>query len=367
MFQGPSSYFGVPILPLFGHEPLRLRLVKAAERDVLPASILLHGPARVGKQRLALWLGRLLLCESAGVRPCGECRSCRFAGELAHPDLHWFFPRPSPKGGAMSASEALVDIESAVQERVADHGLYPPASGADGIRIAYVQALLGRAAISPAIAKRKVFVIGDAHQMVQGETDVAANAFLKLLEEPPANTTLILTTSEPGALLPTIRSRVVQMRVPRVSEDQVRAFIALPPVRKEIERQGLKGDDRTLLRMAEGAPGALIGLEARDDAVTAAATLLAAIDGSRSARLRAAWVQGIAGARGPFSDTLDELTAALRERAREAAGRMDNVAAYRYSAAVARVEVAKEQASGLVNPQLITASLLRSLATERAQ
>jgi DNA polymerase-3 subunit delta' len=45
----------------------------------------------------------------------------------------------------------------------------------------------------------------------QEGADAAANAFLKLLEEPPADTTLILTSSEPGALLPTIRSRVVAL------------------------------------------------------------------------------------------------------------------------------------------------------------
>ena len=57
-------------------------------------------------------------------------------------------------------------------------------------------------------------MIGDAERMVAQEgSDQAANAFLKLLEEPPADTTLILTSSEPGALLPTIRSRSVSVRV----------------------------------------------------------------------------------------------------------------------------------------------------------
>lgn len=356
--------FGVPILPLFGHDSLRERLVKAAEREALPASLLLHGPPRVGKQRLALWMGQWLLCEAGVGRPCGTCRSCRFAGELAHPDLHWFFPRPSSPRGQISSADALEDIEAAVRERVANSGLYPPPSGADGIRLAYVQALLARSALSPAIGRRKVFVIGDAHQMVQGTTEDAANAFLKMLEEPPANTTLILTSSGPGALLPTIRSRVVQVRVPRLADAVVRDFIAAEPVRQDIRRQGLPDDENALLRMADGAPGALIGLEARDEARNAARTLMAALDGSRASRLRAAWAQGVAGARGPFTDTLDELTAALRERAREATETNDGQAAYRYSAAVARVETAKEQAAGNVNPQLITAALMRALAVE---
>lgn len=355
-----SHNFGVPILPLFGHDLLRERLVKAAERDALPASILLHGPARVGKQRLALWLGQYLLCEEPE-KPCGVCRSCRFARELGHPDLHWFFPRPS--AGSMTASQALEDLEAGIRERQASGGLYPPPSGAEGIRLAYVQGLLSRAALSPAISRRKVFVIGEAQQMVQGNTEDAANAFLKLLEEPPANTTIILTSSEPGAMLPTILSRVVQIRVPRLSEQAVREFLSYDLVGAELKRQGLQQDEPTLLRLADGAPGALIGAEASDDAVNAAKVLLAAIDGSRAMKLRAAWVQGAAGARGAFSDTLDELTAALRDQARAASERRDETAAYRYSAAVARVEQAKEHATGNVNPQLITASLLRDLAS----
>src|SRR4029453_11349249 len=80
---------------------------------------------------------------------------------------------------------------------------------------------------APAIAKRKVFIIGDAERMVPQEgSEQAANAFLKLLEEPPADTTIILTSSEPGALLPTIRSRVVSMRAAPLSQDSMRAFLA---------------------------------------------------------------------------------------------------------------------------------------------
>lgn len=368
LFALSTHTFAVPILPLFGHDLLRDRLVKAAKRDALPASLLLHGPARVGKQRLALWLGQWLLCEAIDDKPCGSCRSCRFAGELAHPDLHWFFPRPSSaRGTQLSAAEALQDIDSATRERVAHHGLYPPSSGAQGIRLAYVQGLLSRAMLSPAIGKRKVFVIGDADQMVQGTTLDAANAFLKMLEEPAANTTVILTSSEPGALLPTVLSRLVQMRVPRLADAVVKEFLSQAVVREEIHRQGLPDDEKTLLRMADGAPGALIGLEARDEARNAAKVLMAALDGSRASRLRAAWAQGAVGARGAFTDTLDELTAALRDRARAATQQDDARAAFRYSAAVARVEAAKEQAAGNVNPQLITAALLRALAFEGAR
>src|SRR5688500_17626244 len=62
----PAPYSGVPIIPLHGHAATRARLRDAFERGALPASLLFHGPRGVGKQRLALWLGQLLLCEGKG-------------------------------------------------------------------------------------------------------------------------------------------------------------------------------------------------------------------------------------------------------------------------------------------------------------
>src|SRR6185312_2271062 len=96
----------------------------------------------------------------------------------------------------------------------------------EGIYVATVRSLVQHAAKTPAMGRRKVLIVGDAERMVPQEgSDAAANAFLKLLEEPPADTTIVLTSSEPGSLLPTIRSRVVSMRVPPVSEQAVRAFL----------------------------------------------------------------------------------------------------------------------------------------------
>src|SRR3954471_171774 len=71
------------IIPLYGHEELRDRLRGAASRRALPPTLLFQGMQGVGKQRLALWLAQLLLCEQDASRaPCNECTSCRFALQL---------------------------------------------------------------------------------------------------------------------------------------------------------------------------------------------------------------------------------------------------------------------------------------------
>lgn len=369
----------MPIVPLHGHAALRRRLLDAAARDALPASLLLQGPRGVGKQRLGLWLGQALLCEGArddraGGEPCGRCRHCRYAVELTHPDLHWFFPRPRPKDADQTPAEVQADYGAARAERVERHGLYAPASGMEALFVATVRAIVHSAAVSPALARRKVFVVGDAERLVAQEgADAAANAFLKLLEEPPADTLLVLTSSEPGALLPTIRSRVVTVRVPPLGTADVEGLLTDPAVAAVLEKDGVRESPAALAAAIGGAPGALFGGRERAAAADEARRLLAAVlQGGRPERFRAAFTQGASKARGAFSDVLDALTVALRDVAREASAPRgagdptprDEPRALAASRAVDAVERAKLRAAGNVSPQLLTAELLREMAAE---
>lgn len=352
----------VPILPLHGHDGTRQRLSQAVQRGQLPHSLLLHGPSGIGKQRLALWLGQLLLCENPGAEPCGRCRSCRYADELAHPDLHWFFPRDRKDVGD-TGEEALAELAEAVAGRLQASGLYPPGEGT-GIYLPHVRAVVQQAARSPSISRRKVFVIGDADHMVQGGTEDTANAFLKLLEEPPADTTFVLTSSEPGALLPTIRSRVVSIRISTMTEDAVREFLVQDEVSAALDKAGVPKGLDARVRLAAGAPGRLLAAGEKSAAAQEAVRLVDAAAGSRAARYRAAFVQGSSGARGGFSDMLEALTIELRNRAQHAVQHRDDLAALTAARGVAAVEVARERATANVTPQLVTAALLRDLSRE---
>ena len=352
----------MPLLPLHGHLALRRRLAENVRRGALPASLLLHGPRGVGKQQLGLWLARLLVCEAPGEEPCGHCRPCQYASELSHPDIHWYFPRPRLKDADASAADVAEDYREARAERMKAGGAYAAPSGSEAIYVATVRAIVQQAGISPALARRKVFIVGDAERMVPQEgAEAAANAFLKLLEEPPADTTLILTSSEPGALLPTIRSRVVCVRVPPLDQEAMRAVLAEPAVVAALgETKGALWEGR--LAAAAGAPGRLLaGAEARQ-AADAARRLIEAAEGSdRAARYKLALAQGASKARGSFSDSLDALTLALHGRARESLRRARPGPAAGAARAVDCVEAAKTQAAGNVNPQLVSAALLRQL------
>ena len=352
------------LIPLQGHEGLRRRLTEAARRGALPASLLLHGPPGVGKQRLALWVGQMLLCPEPDA-PCGRCQTCRYTAALSHPDLHWIFPRPRPRDGDPSADEVNADYATAIAERVTAGGLYQAPSGGDAIYVATVRAMLRSAALSPALARRKVYVFGDAERMVPQEgAEAAANAFLKLLEEPPADTTIVLTSSVPGALLPTIRSRVVAVRVPYLTDDAVRSFVRDSQVKTALAEAGLPPSEAELVSLAAGAPGSLLGRTDAGGARTRARRMLdaAVSPRARADRMALALSAGAARARAGFTDTLDALSAELRDRARDGVGMADERKALKSALAVDAVERARTLAGGNVNPQLLTASLLAELA-----
>ena len=353
----------MPIIDLYGHESLRERLAESIRAAALPSSLLLQGPRGVGKQRLALWLAERLLCSDTDA-PCGACRACRYVRELTHPDLHWVFPRPRLKDADPDLEQVRDDYGEATAERARNNGLYAAPSGSEGIYVATVRSLVQRAAMKPAMGKRKIFIVGDAERMVPQEgADMAANAFLKLLEEPPADTTIILTSSEPGALLPTIRSRVVAVRVPLVPDAAVRAFVENTEVKRTLDKEGKSGTAERV-RAAAGAPGRLLTGAGDAKATINARRIMDAATGGRYALVHStALAQGAAGARGGFTDTLDALVELLGERARDALHRQDQASAAAASKAVDAVLRAQTYANGNVSPQIIASTLIRELAT----
>jgi DNA polymerase-3 subunit delta' len=324
--------------------------------------MLLHGPAGVGKQRLALWLGQRLLCTGPQPGPCGRCQHCRYALAGTHPDLHWYFPRPRLKDGDASPAKIEDDLREAIAERL-QTGAYPPTAPEDGLFVSTIRAIVHSAAMAPALGARKIYVVGEAERMVLRDgAEEAAGAFLKLLEEPPARATLILTSSEPGALIPTIRSRLVAVRVPPLGAADARAVLSEPAMRDAVTGAGAPRNLDEQLRLAGGAPGSLLrGAEWGDALARARRMLDAATSRDRREQAKTSLMQGSSRARGAFSTSLDALTTLLHDRVRAAAERANAVGARGAARALDCVEQAKERASANVNPQLITSELLRQL------
>ena len=357
------------IVPLVGHHRLRDRLAAAVARSTLPGSLLLHGPSGIGKQRVALWLAQLLLCQRARTStsgdasaPCGQCQACRYSLELIHPDLKWVFPQP--RDADADVSDVWRSYADAVAKRVDEHLLYPAPSGAEAIYRVVVQALVQAAALTPALGRRKVLVVGEADRMVsQTGAEEAANAFLKLLEEPPEDTTIILTSSAPGALLPTVRSRLAPVHVSALTDDDVRAWLRFDRVREHREVAALlRNKNEDPVRKIAGAPGHV--LQSRSEAVDRARQLLNAARGSAPDQVFAAALQlGATGARGTFAPVLTELAELLGEEMRQAIRRGDFEQARASATGIENVEWARERADNNAIPQLVGAELVRLLAS----
>jgi DNA polymerase-3 subunit delta' len=221
--------------------------------------------------------------------------------------------------------------------------------------LASVRLLQRIASKTPFSGARKVIIVGDAEWLVvQESSQEAANALLKLLEEPPADTTIIVTASDPQRLLPTIRSRLVTLRVSPVGDQAVREFLENE---KDPAPEGAALERAVLL--AEGAIGRAIGAERNPAGEARADRFLAAVGRGDGAWLPMVLGQAPWSARGDFTAFLDSLALNLRARVEERAN--DRPGAKRGIRALRHVEQAREEARGNVNPQLTLAVLAAEL------
>lgn len=235
---------------MLGHRAERRRFVRLLDQDRLPENLLLTGPEGVGKKRLAMWLGQLLLCEtrSKDQGPCGVCPSCKQTRGLGHPDLQVFGPHESVGGGSPDQQRKAAASEQAdMLERMREDSLYPPPETGKRYYLATVRLIRHEAQKRAAAGSRRIFLLGDADRLAGQGQQAAANGLLKTLEEPPEKTTFILTAQAPHKLLDTIRSRVVEHRIGWKQEDDI----------QQILRQDLQDppDPKTLKKVSRRARG----------------------------------------------------------------------------------------------------------------
>lgn len=370
--------------PLIGHDGLQSSLSQALLAGTLPQSIIIRGPRGVGKQRLALWLGQLLLCDDATARgPCANCKSCRLSLSLEHPDLHWYFPLSKPKGArADKLSDAL---EAARQDKLTEYrknSLWPslPSVEPHGLYLATAKSLRSRAQKPPAMGSHQVIVIGDAETLVpQESSQAAANALLKLLEEPPPRTFFVLTSSEPGRLLATIRSRAMPLHLPPLSSERTTRFL--------IEEAGADPTSAAgAARLGRGSIGRALGFLPDEDGPgplevlrqQAFRLLAAASDRDAGSIYRRSLEFGPTRSRGliPLLDLVEDALRDLSAVALSAPEKITNddtldflerirndwdIHPVAVTHAFRHVDIARELASGNVNSQLVVAGLLTGL------
>ncbi len=277
----------------------------AIERDRVAHAYLFYGPDGVGKRAVAIEFARALQCERGEPDACGECNACSKVRRLIHPDVQVFFPQPSDAEmeeiveriqrlaknpyaavdfirrpsladatkqsnkqafysvdfvrevhatailrGIRDVSDVRYEFQLALANRAVGEvetvfimtGDQYALTSSSLISVDFVREVLQKiSSYRPVEGRYKVVIITDADLFRQD----SANAFLKLLEEPPPRTVFILTTNRPDRLLPTILSRCQKHRFDAISPEMIERVL--------VEKEEVEPETAAMLaRMADG-------------------------------------------------------------------------------------------------------------------
>ncbi len=217
-----------------------------------PHSLILAGPAGAGKYTLALMLAQAVNCENpktSGGLPdfCGVCRNCARIGAAANLEER--------VAEAVAAREELRETDKhetrILIQTHPDVLVIPPDPPQLLIKLGQVRQAIHAAYFRPPVEARRAVTIFTSSAFMKE----AANSLLKVLEEPPEHTTLVLLAENPQELLPTIRSRAVICRIGALPAAELEALLAQ-------RRPALKPQERALAaRLAEGAVGRALSLD----------------------------------------------------------------------------------------------------------
>lgn len=192
---------------------VRDTLNKIVSSGKIPHAILFSGPKGTGKTSAARIVAKVINCEENEKKlgdPCGKCDQCLSI----------------EKGNNID----VIELDAASHRGIDD-----------------ARALIDAVKLSPARARKKVYIIDEAHML----TTEASNALLKTLEEPPAHVVFILATTNPEKLIETIRSRTTNITFSKASLEEV-----VHSLGKVAKGEGIKVGDDALLEIAKAAKGA---------------------------------------------------------------------------------------------------------------
>jgi DNA polymerase-3 subunit delta' len=215
-----------------GNQRVKELLQRMLEAHRLPDALLFSGPEGVGKKLFAFELAKSLNCVATeGVEPCGICPACKRISKINFPesekleDLKQIFWTDHPDVGFVQAPKRVFSVEQMRQiEREAN---YRPFEG-----------------------KSRVFILDDADKL----NEPSSNALLKTLEEPPPSARIILVTSRPAVLLPTIRSRCQAIAFSPLTADEIEQHLVNNKLASPAEA-------RIRARIANGSLGYALAVE----------------------------------------------------------------------------------------------------------
>jgi DNA polymerase-3 subunit delta' len=229
---------------LIGNERAKELLARILEAGRLPGALLFTGEEGIGKKLFALEIAKAVNCRSPnGAEGCGVCPSCVRISRLNYPqssdsdDWKGIIWTDHPDVGLVNAPKRLLLVEQMRQiEREAN---FRPYEG-----------------------KARFFLIEEADKL----NDSSANALLKVLEEPPHTSHIVLLTSRPAMLLPTIRSRCQMIRFAPLAPEEIESYLISNKLASSEEA-------RIRARVARGSLGRAIEQDLEEFTVQRAAML----------------------------------------------------------------------------------------------
>ncbi len=274
-----------------GHDPAVRDFLHAWRSGQMHHGWLLAGPKGVGKASFARQAARRVLAEAAGPIPTEDGldvdpdhRIARLLAAESHPDFKWLERQMNKTGTALARNISVDQIRS----------------------------LGDLFAVTPAMSDWRVVVIDSVDDLEAS----AANALLKMLEEPPANCLFLLVSHVPGRLLPTIRSRCRILEFQPLADDVMASVLG--DVAPDI------GPDKrpTLIAAAQGSVGRALNYAALDLAPIRAEALEIMRGGDPDNMRRSKWSQMLAGKSSAerYGAFLDLVPAWIAEEARQLDG-----------------------------------------------
>ncbi len=211
---------------VIGQEELKRQLIKNAERGLVPHAQLFCGEEGAGGFQLALAYARYLNCsERTSEDACGKCPSCLKYDELAHPDLHFVFPMIANKKAKKEVcDDYLSGWRAFLKEQIEHHSYFNLDTWLSAIDAENKQASIYAAESDKIIHKMTLRIYEAAYRvlfvwMPERMHPACANKLLKMVEEPPLNTAILMITDSPDLVLGTIVSRSQSLQIRPIHAD----------------------------------------------------------------------------------------------------------------------------------------------------
>jgi len=216
---------------IIGQERVKKILKNIFSSNRISHAYIFYGKEGTGKDAAAVEFAKLLNCENrtGGEEACDECQSCRQISTLNSTTFKFITALPAGKKETSEEDNPVNtlkddDYEIFLEEigkKAKDNYYKISIPNANDIKISSIRQIKKEIYLTGERGKKKIFLISNCDQM----NTQSSNAFLKILEEPPGDSLIILTTSRLNALLPTITGRCQKIRFDAIGKEDLTNFI----------------------------------------------------------------------------------------------------------------------------------------------